>query len=85
MGLRQDIVQAKTEKEVMDLLTKSTLFQYATPRTKASWKYTSQRTLSKLSPSSKVSMVDAANVVEVKQSEIAVSVKKNKYKKNRKI
>lgn len=43
IGLRERIANAATEAEIVELLVSGQTFNYASPRTRLSWKYTAQR------------------------------------------
>lgn len=45
MGLRQEISVAKSDAELVDLLNKGKTYQFASNRTKNSWKNTAKRVL----------------------------------------
>ena len=42
-GLKEKIAHAETEAEVINLLASGQTFNYASPRTKLSWKHAAQR------------------------------------------
>ena len=63
MGLKQDIAASKTEKDVLALLDKGATFQFASKRTKRSWKATAKNVLLALqAPSKKVDVVKTEKV-----------------------
>lgn len=71
IGLREKIANAETEAEVISLLASGHTFQYASPRTKLSWRHTAQRKIRQLQ-----------KVDTTKQSEVSYKKKvSNKTKK----
>jgi len=75
IGLREKIANAETEAEVINLLASGHAFEYASPRTKLSWKHTAQRRVRQLQK-----VVDTTNTT--KQPEVS-SKKKYSYKKKK--
>jgi hypothetical protein len=57
-GLREKIAYCTTEQEIVNLLKVGNSFEFASPRTRASWKNTAFRVLNKL----KTSVVDTEPV-----------------------
>jgi len=72
IGLREKIANAETEAEVINLLATGLAFEYASRRTKLSWRYTAQRRERQLQ-----NVVDTTNTN--KQPEVS-SKKKSSYK-----
>jgi hypothetical protein len=72
IGLREQIRDATSNEEVQSLLNIGKTFEWATPRTKLSWKHTANRTLEKLTSATKTAEVNS----EEKKDKKKVSKKK---------
>lgn len=72
IGLREQIRDATTNEEVQSLMSTGKTFEWATPRTRLSWKHTAHRTLERLSSTPKETEV----MSEEKKEKKRVSKKK---------
>lgn len=57
IGLREQIKNATSNEEVQTLLSAGKTFEWATLRTRLSWKHTAKKTLDRLSSTSKENVV----------------------------
>ncbi len=67
IGLREQIRDATSNEEIQSLLNTGKTFEWATPRTRLSWKHTANRTLEKLSSATKTADVNAEEKKEKKK------------------
>lgn len=74
MGLREDIKNAQSDKEINDLLLKGNSYEWASLKTKLSWKSTAKQRLSVLNTSS---TQVSSEIKEVKKSKTK-TLKKSK-------
>lgn len=65
-GLREQIRDATSNEEVHTLLSTGKTFEWATPRTRLSWKHTANRTLEKLSSVQKETEINKSEKKEKK-------------------
>lgn len=72
IGLREQIRDATSYEQIQSLLNTGKTFEWATPRTRVSWKYTAKRTLDKLSAGTK----ETSEVKTDKKEKKKVSKKK---------
>ena len=67
IGLREQIKNATSDEEIQSLLNIGKTFEWATPRTKLSWKHTANRTLEKLTSATKTAEVNSEEKKEKKK------------------
>ena len=67
IGLREQIRDATTNEEVQSLMSTGKTFEWATPRTRLSWKHTANQTLEKLSSATKTADVNFEDKKEKKK------------------
>ena len=67
IGLREQIRDATTNEEVQSLMSTGKTFEWATPRTRLSWKHTANQTLEKLSSTPKETEVTSEEKKEKKK------------------
>lgn len=68
IGLRERIANAETETEVIQLLSSGSTLQYASPRTKLSWKHTAQRRIRQLQKQDSTSDTQKSPVTNKKKT-----------------
>ena len=67
IGLREQIKNATSDEEIQSLLNIGKTFEWATPKTRLSWKHTANRTLEKLSSATKTAEVNSEDNKEKKK------------------
>ena len=67
IGLREQIKNATSNEEIQSLLNTGKTFEWATPRTRLSWKHTENQTLEKLSSATKTADVNSEDKKEKKK------------------
>lgn len=67
IGLREQIKNATSNEEIQSLLNTGKTFEWATPRTRLSWKHTANQTLEKLSSATKTADVNFEDKKEKKK------------------
>lgn len=67
IGLREQIKNATSNEEIQSLLNTGKTFEWATQKTRLSWKHTANRTLEKLSSATKTADVNSEDKKEKKK------------------
>ena len=72
MGLREQIKNAKSEAEIAELISKGKTYEWASDRTKSSWKSTSKFRIAELSNSipAQTAPVDATHPKKVAKKNV---------------
>ena len=67
IGLREQIKNATSDEEIQSLLNIGKTFEWATPKTRLSWKHTANRTHEKLSSATKTAEVNSEDKKDKKK------------------
>lgn len=67
IGLREQIKNATSTEEIQSLLNTGKTFEWATPKTRLSWKHTANRTHEKLSSATKTTEVNSEDKKDKKK------------------
>ena len=67
IGLREQIKNATSNEEIQSLLNTGKTFEWATPRTRLSWKHTANRTHEKLLSATKTTEVNSEDKKDKKK------------------
>lgn len=68
IGLRERIANAQTETEVVQLLASGNNLQYASTRTRQSWKHTAQRRIRQLQKQDTIAVTEKSPVTYKKKA-----------------
>lgn len=68
IGLRERIANAQTETEIVQLLSSGNTLQYASDRTRQSWRYTAQRRIRQLQMQDTTAATENSTVADKKKT-----------------